>query len=100
MDPRAMVRGIQKELKAAEPEMGKPQIVVCRDVLYDSTQAQRTYMRYLAVFAGVGLLLSALGIYGVLAFSVAKRTQESGIRMALGAERREVLRMIPWMESV
>jgi predicted permease len=94
IDPRAVIAGIQKELKAVEPEMRKPQIVVCRDVLYDSTQARRTYMRYLAVFAGVGLMLSALGIYGVLAFSVVKRTQEIGIRMTLGAERRQVLRMI------
>jgi putative ABC transport system permease protein len=94
IDPRAVVAGIQKELKTAEPDMRKPQIAVCRDVLHDSTQARRTYMRYLTVFAGVGLFLSALGIYGVLAFSVVKRTQEIGIRMALGAERRQVLSMI------
>ncbi len=94
IDPRSVIAALRRELKAVEPEMRKPQIVVQRDVLYDSTQARRTYMRYLTVFAGVGLTLSVLGIYGVLAFSVTKRTSEIGIRMALGAERRQILRMI------
>jgi putative ABC transport system permease protein len=81
-------------LKAAEPDMTMPGIAVVRQNLYDSTKAQRTYMLYLMVFAGVGLLLCAIGIYGVLAYSVARRTREIGIRMAVGAQRGDVLRMV------
>jgi putative ABC transport system permease protein len=93
-DPRALLPAIRKELSAAEPAMRSPQVIVCRQALYDSTQAQRTYMLFLVVFAAIGLLLAALGIYGVLAYSVARRTREIGIRMAVGAERRHVLTMI------
>src|SRR5437773_1183215 len=93
-DPRALLPAIRHELNAAEPAMRAPQIVVCRQALYDSTQAQRTYMFFLVAFAGVGLFLAALGIYGVLAYSVARRTREIGIRMAVGAERGHVLTMV------
>jgi predicted permease len=93
-DPGGIIPAIRKELKAGAPRLRMPYISVFRQTLYDATRAQRTYRNYLAVFAGVGLLLAALGIYGVLAYSVARRTREIGIRIAVGAERWHVMGMV------
>jgi len=60
----------------------------------ESLQRRRAPMLLLSVFAGVAVLLAALGIYGVLAFSVGQRTPEIGIRMALGADRTSILSLI------
>ncbi len=93
-DPRPLIPAIRHELKEVEPLMRAPRITLVKQVLYDSTQAQRTYMLFLVVFAAVGLLLACLGIYGVLACSVTRRTREIGIRTALGAERRQILWLV------
>jgi putative ABC transport system permease protein len=93
-NPDAVVPTIREALKDVEPGMRTPIVGLCAKHLYDSTQLQRTYMLWLLALGGIGLVLAALGIYGVLAYSVVRRTREFGLRIALGAKQRDVVAMV------
>src|SRR5260221_13664995 len=87
----AAVRGIAQHLDSDQP-VGN--VILMTDVISKSLSPRRFNTFLLAVFASGALLLAAIGIYGVLAYNVARQTQDLGVRIALGAQTGDILRLV------
>ncbi|MFZ0690771.1 MAG: FtsX-like permease family protein, partial [Acidobacteriaceae bacterium] len=94
IDPGATLSGLRSVVADVMPNFALTQVQTLREIVDDQLTGDRFGMVLFAGFAGVALLLAALGIYGVMSFAVAQRTHEIGLRMALGAQKSEVVGLI------
>jgi len=93
-DPKALVPGIRARLRTLDKEIPISQVQTMDDIVSASLAQRRLSMSLLVVFGVLATLLAAVGIYGVMAYTVAQRTHEIGIRLAMGARSMDVLKMV------
>lgn len=94
IDMNTLTPAIQKEFQAVDGMMTISKVRTMDQVMADQVARQDFNMLLLSIFAGIALVLAAIGIYGLMSYSVEQQRQEVGIRMALGAGRSEVLKLI------
>ena len=93
-DPNQLIAAVRQQIKQIDPDQPIYSIRSMDDIRAESVAPERLNLTLLSLFAGIALVLAIVGIYGVMSYTVTQRTHEIGIRMAIGAQPRDVFRMV------
>jgi putative ABC transport system permease protein len=94
IEPHSLASALRAQIAAADPDQPVTEIQTMEERLELASAPPKFTMLLIGVFSATAFILAVVGIYGVIAYSVAQRTQELGIRIALGAEKRDILRLV------
>lgn len=93
-DPNQLIGAMRQQVKVLDPDQPIYNVRTMSEIRSDSVAPERLNLTLLSIFAGIALVLAVVGIYGVMSYSVTQRTHEIGIRMAIGAQPRDVFKMV------